>query len=86
MNTQINLDTKLKLYNATTDDSEMNVFGDCGRYDYVGLKFTYKDKLVKLGDKKEEDSEYFHLKKDQVGFLIDFLKRLYDGMQSEEHK
>jgi len=85
MGTKIDLNTQLKLNNGTADDSEMLVFGDYGRKDWVGFKFMYEHKYVKLGE-KDEDSEYFHLEKEQVGFLIDFLKRLYDNMQSEEHK
>lgn len=47
--------------------------------------FFFKDKddnYIGFDNKgKESENIGFHLNKDQTGFLIDFLKRIYDNME-----
>ena len=84
MNDKLNCNAELFLENQSWDDSKMRIFYNYGygEKEYAGFTFTYKDKLVPLVGKKTEghEEEYFHLEKQQIGFLIDFLKRLHDNM------
>lgn len=85
METTLDCNFKLKLDNMTQNNSKMEIFYDTdGTKDFVGFSFTYKDKLISLNGKKinEEDMSecFFHLEKQQIGFMIDCLKRIYDNI------
>ena len=80
MDTKLKLNFRLQLDNNTAEDSIMEIFYDRNSdKEFVGIAFTLNDKPISLTNGMGE--EYFHLEKEQVGFMINFLKRMYDNMQ-----
>lgn len=86
----MNYNVELYLENIDSEESKVRFFFDTGKTDYIGMVFTYQDKEIPLYSNIEDEDEdknedkYFYIEKNQVGFLIDFLKRMYDNMDLEQ--
>lgn len=74
---------ELKLENTLIRDQFLRIRPDIDSVDLVAFQIQHIGEGVNFCGGEESDGgmgEFFHLDKSQTGYLIDYLKRMYDNM------